>query len=446
MIRRLQARNFRCLRYVDLRLDRFHLLVGPNGSGKSAILDALGFLGDLVSSRLGAAVERRTPDFRDLVWGGPGNDLGDPGFEIAVESDTDDDTDDDTETPNGSERLPAPTDRIFRYEVSVRAPDGNPGIASERGLLGPVGAGDFGRRRSRFPDPPYPPDTIFVEAVAGGGYRTVLRRNGAGRIRLEPESPESGAEPREAPYPVGSDRSALDFLPNEPTVFPALFRLRRQLAEMRRVFLDPAVLRRPAPPTRDTRTLSADGSNLPWVARRLSAEDEERFGDWLARVRSALEPVAGVRVVVREEDRRAYLMVRWRNGVEVPSWSVSDGTLRLLAHTLRFYATPPQTLTLIEEPENGVHPHEMQEVLTALPPVAGRQVLVSTHSSAILANAEVESVLCCAKDEDGVPDVIPAPAHPALEDWLGSPTLGNMLASGMLGRNLRGPEVGRRPA
>ena len=35
MIRRLQALNYRCLRYVDVRLDRFHVLVGPNASGKS---------------------------------------------------------------------------------------------------------------------------------------------------------------------------------------------------------------------------------------------------------------------------------------------------------------------------------------------------------------------------------------------------------------------------
>ena len=133
-------------------------------------------------------------------------------------------------------------------------------------------------------------------------------------------------------------------------------------------------------------------------------------------------------------------MVRFRNGVEVPSWSVSDGTLRLMAHTLRFYASPPGTLYLIEEPENGVHPHEMQEVLTALAPVAGCQVLVSTHSSAILANAEARHLLCFAKDEDGVPDVIPVLAREDLKDWSGSPILSNMHFSGMLGRNLRGPE------
>ena len=39
MIRRIQALNFRCLRYVDVELDRFHILVGPNASGKSTLFD-----------------------------------------------------------------------------------------------------------------------------------------------------------------------------------------------------------------------------------------------------------------------------------------------------------------------------------------------------------------------------------------------------------------------
>lgn len=421
MIRRLQGKHYRCLRYVDLRLERFHLLVGPNASGKSTVLDALGFLGDLVSSGLDAAVARRTPDFRDLVWGRPGNDLGELGFELAVECDAEDH--DDRESP-------PPADRVFRYEVAIRAKEGAPYLAAERGLLGPVGAVDFGRRRSRFPDPQPPPRTIFVDAAAGG-YRTVLSRGGAGSLRFEPESQERVAEPWEAPS-SGSGRTILASLPDAPDDFPAAFCLRRWLTGMRRSFLDPAALRRPAPPTPDARTLSPDGSNLPWVARHLQSEAPERFRDWLSQVRSALEDVAEVRVTVREADERAWLVVRYRNGVEAPSWAVSDGTLRLLGHTLRFYSTLPRTLTLIEEPEAGVHPHEMQEVLTALPPVAGCQVLVSTQSPAILTDAEAQEVLCCATDEEGDPEVIPVLSHPLLEDWIGSPPLGTVLGSGML--------------
>ena len=422
MIRRLQARHYRCLRYVDLRLEEFQLLVGPNAGGKSTILDALGFLGDLVSSGLDAAVERRTHDFRDLVWGRPGNDLAaDLGFELAVECDAED---------HDERERPPPADRVFRYEVAVRAKEGAPYLAAERGLLGPVGAADFGRRRSRFPDPQPPPRTIFVDAAAGG-YRTVLGRSGAGSLRFEPESRERVAEPWEA-LSFGSGRTIFDSLPDAPDDFPAAFRLRRWLAGMRRLFLDPAALRRPAPPTPDARTLSPDGSNLPWVARQLQSEDPERFGDWLAQVRSALEEVAEVRVAVREADEHAWLVVRYRSGLEAPSWAVSDGTLRLLAHKLRPYVTLPRTLSLIEEPEAGVHPHEMQEVLTALPPLSGCQVLVATQSPAILTDAEAEEVLCCATDEEGAPEVIPVLSHPLLEGWIGSPTLGTVLGSGML--------------
>ena len=43
MIRRIQALNYRCLRYADVRLDRFHVLVGPNASGKSTLFDVVAF-------------------------------------------------------------------------------------------------------------------------------------------------------------------------------------------------------------------------------------------------------------------------------------------------------------------------------------------------------------------------------------------------------------------
>ena len=84
MIRRLEALNYRCLRYVDVELGRFHILVGPNASGKSTLFDAIAFLGDLVSDGLEAAVENRTSNFQALVWGRPRDGLG---FELAVEFD-----------------------------------------------------------------------------------------------------------------------------------------------------------------------------------------------------------------------------------------------------------------------------------------------------------------------------------------------------------------------
>jgi len=47
MITRLQVRNFKSLRDIDLELGPLNVLVGPNMSGKSNILDALRFLREI---------------------------------------------------------------------------------------------------------------------------------------------------------------------------------------------------------------------------------------------------------------------------------------------------------------------------------------------------------------------------------------------------------------
>ena len=126
MIRRIQALNYRCLRYVDVRLDRFHVLVGPNASGKSTLLDVVMFLGDMLSSGLESAVDKRTQNFQDMVWDRPRKDLG---FELAVEF----------EIPKRV-RKQLPRERkfkTFRYEIAIKEGRNGIRIDSERALLMP---------------------------------------------------------------------------------------------------------------------------------------------------------------------------------------------------------------------------------------------------------------------------------------------------------------------
>ena len=81
MIRLIEALNFRCLHYIRQPLEPFQVLVGPNASGKTTFLDVVAFLGRLVSDGPEAAIEERSYNFQDLVWGRNGN-----GFELAVEA------------------------------------------------------------------------------------------------------------------------------------------------------------------------------------------------------------------------------------------------------------------------------------------------------------------------------------------------------------------------
>ena len=96
--------------------------------------------------------------------------------------------------------------------------------------------------------------------------------------------------------------------------------------------LDSQVIRQPSPPGLGFR-FQTDGSNLPWMIHELS-KDRKRFAAWVDHVRTALEDIRDVRTIEREEDRHRYLVIDYANVASVPSWLVSDGTLRLLALTI----------------------------------------------------------------------------------------------------------------
>ena len=426
MIRRIQARNYCCLRYVDVSLDRFHVLVGPNASGKSTLLDIVAFLGDMVSGGLEAAVEKRTRNFQDLVWRRPATRLG---FELAVEFDIPDDV-----------KAQLPREKrfeLFRYEVAIREDEDGIRIDSERGLLMPREDDPPRQEVLEFPAALDGPGTILL---GGGrpGARTILSKSREARDNFNVEVSEKAGKGWAISISFGPDRSTLGNLPESPERFPVSTRVKRLLENgLQRLFLDSAQMRQPSPPTRRREGFAPNGSNLPRVIRQLREENEHVFEDWLAHVRAALPEIDDIRVVEREDDRHCYLMLRYGTGVEVPSWRVSDGTLRLLALTLPAYLSDPGKVYLMEEPENGLHPGVMQDVYDALSSVYDSQVLLATHSPIFLSHADLEHVLCFAKDDEGATDVIPARVHPGLRDWQGDPNLSVFFAAGVLGESRR---------
>ena len=422
MIRRIQALNYRCLRCVDVRLDRFHVLVGPNASGKSTLLDVVMFLGDMLSGGLGSAVDKRTQNFQDMVWGRPRKDLG---FELAVEFDI----------PK-SARKQLPRERkfkTFRYEIAIKEGRNGIRIDSERALLMPRESDRSRQEPLRFPNPPEAPGTILI----GGkrlGSRTILSKSREGRDNFNIEVSEKAGKGWAISISFGPGRSTLGNLPESPEKFPVSTYVKRLLETgVQRLFLDSSRMRQSSPPDRRQAGFSPDGSNLPRVIRQLRQEHEEAFNDWLNHVRASLPEIESVRVVDRDDDRHCYLMIRYVSGVEVPSWTVSDGTLRMLALTLPAYLRDRRKIYLMEEPENGLHPGVTQDVYDALSSVYDSQVLLATHSPVFLNHADPEHVLCFGKDSNGATDVIPAQAHPGLRDWQGSPNLSVFFAAGVLG-------------
>lgn len=420
MFRTVEALNYRCLRYVRQDLDQFHVLVGPNASGKTTFFDVLRFLGQLVSNGLEAAVRERTENLRDLVWGRQGNR-----FELAVEA----------RIPDELRSLLGDNDwEQCRYEVAVAVqPESEENaIVAERVLFlrgENEQANDVSRQRMLFPERRVAPQTI-LKATPAKGVKTIVNKRPGGTDNFYSERGK-GWEPV---YRLGPRKSALGNLPEDESLFPVSTWLKRTLVEgVQTLVLNSVLMRRPSPPGWG-RGFRTDGSNLPWVVEDLTKRSPERKKAWLSHLVTALPDLDDIYTIERPEDRHRYLVVRYRGGLEVPSWVLSDGTLRLLALTLLAYLPgAPERIYLVEEPENGIHPRAVETLFQSLSSVYHAQVLLATHSPVIIGLAKPEQVLCFARDEDGATDIVRGSEHPALRDWRRDVNLGVLYAAGVLG-------------
>lgn len=368
-------------------MDPFQILVGPNGSGKSAFMDALAFLGTLVSEGLHAAVNERTDNFYDLVWGRQRSRFG-----LAIEA----------KIREGSQATGEPqAETALRYEVRIRLDAGTDVPVVEEESLRVASPGSDLR----------------------SGLQVIHRRQDI--VYFTPRDPQAPPGIRLSQF-----HTALGSFP-EPERVPAVAWLRELLdKQIQFVKLDVSALRKPSPPqSGPLRRFS--GSNLARVVNQLYENSSGNFDGWLAHVRTTLPDLEALRPVLRPEARDRYLMARYANGIEVPSWNLSEGTLRLLALTVLAYLGDPARIYLIEEPENGVHPAALETIYQSLSSIYEGQVFLATHSPMLLALAKPEELLCFRRTDQGT-EIVRGSEHPALRDWKGEVNLAEYFAAGVL--------------
>ncbi|MDY7035304.1 MAG: ATP-binding protein [Thermodesulfobacteriota bacterium] len=417
MIRLIEALDFRCLRYINQSLDRFLVLVGPNASGKSTFLDVVALMGQIVSDGLELAVHKRTKNFQDLVWQRSGDS-----FELAVELDI-----------PGERRtfLKKSSYDTVRYEVRIGVDQetGKVSILSEKVLLKKSLDHDNDPiQSSLFHSELEAPQTL-ITPKAKRNTKTVVNKVMGGNDNFYDETGKGW----DHSFKLGPCKSALGNLPDDESKFPVATWLKALFVDgVQRLVLNNALMRRPSPPGQPKR-LRQDGSNLPWVIHSLKANAPERFQDWLGHLKTALPDLRDIHTVVRPEDRHCYLQIEYGNNLEVPSWMVSDGTLRLLALTIPAYLPELKGIYIIEEPENGVHPRAVETIFQSLSSVYDAQILLSTYSQVILSIARASKALCFSKTENGATNIVIGSEHPALLDWKGETNLGMLIAGGIMG-------------
>ena len=418
MITLVEALNYRCLRYVSRPLSALHVLVGPNASGKTTFLDVIGILSDIVSDGLDAALTDRAIDPRQLLFRGHG-----ARFEFAVEAAVPEELRHQTIKPE--------LDTV-RYQVAlgVDEPNGRFEFKAETLLLKQAETPTIGQR-PLFPQSLAPPESLQV-SIKQVRNKVVVNKVPSGNDNFYRETKRSDRSWAPS-FRLGPGKSALGNLPADETSFPVATWFREYLGSGVETFaLNSREMRRPSPPTR-VRGFLPDGTNISWAADDLRQSNPDRYAAWIRHLRTALPDLVDIETVQRPEDRHCYMVYKYSGGLTVPSWLVSDGTLRLTALTLPAYLEGLRGVYLIEEPENGIHPGAVATVYDSLSSMYAAQVLLATHSPVFLNAAQTEQILCFAKDDDGATDIVLGSEHPRLREWRGEADLGTLLASGVLG-------------
>jgi predicted ATPase len=361
------------LKEVSQTLNPFEILVGANGSGKSSFLDVIRFLSDFMRDGLDAAIRRRTATFQDLVWGRKGAT-----FRFAME-------------------LAVPRRCTYTVSVALDEQAGRVEVADESATL-----------LSEKGDPARP------VMVRSGNRVHYFAEDGKGEfIQNRPRN-----------------QSSIQAVPMDDA-FPALAWFRDLLQEeIRKVDLDPKALAQPSVAYRDSEHINT-GASLAWQIQELQETHPKKFKDWTLHVRTALPDVCKIESMLQQWDNQRFVRIQYENGLQVPSWMLSEGTLRLLALTILAYLPNIRGVVLIEEPENGVHPAALETIYQSLSSVYNAQVLVATHSPVLLSMAKPEQILCFSKTREGT-TITRGDEHPALKDWQGEVSLGTMVASGIL--------------
>lgn len=120
---------------------------------------------------------------------------------------------------------------------------------------------------------------------------------------------------------------------------------------------------------------------------------------------------------------------------------LSDGTLRVLSIAAAMLSAPEQSLVVIEEIDNGVHPSRAADLLERIADIAKKRdlrVLISSHNPALLDalpdEAIPETVFCYRSPTDGSSLLVRLQDIPDYPELIAQGSIGHLMTRGLLER------------
>ncbi len=177
--------------------------------------------------------------------------------------------------------------------------------------------------------------------------------------------------------------------------------------------------------------LLEDGSNLGLVLNNLQYQLGSR--QIIEKIKKFYE--VAEELTVKFSGGTVQIFIREEELIQpIPATRLSDGTLRYLFLMALLLDPTPPPLLCIEEPEIGLHPDILPTIAEMLIEASQRtQLIVTTHSDALVSALTPESVLVCERDDQGSHLHRLNPER--LKKWLEKYSLGELWRMGEIGGN-----------
>jgi predicted ATPase len=407
VLTRLKVSGFKNLVDVDVRFGPFTCVAGPNGSGKSNLFDAITFLSLLANDTLINAAMHirdetgRTGNIRNIFHrvGNEYVDKLDFEAEMLIPLKGVDDLGQEAEASitfvtyrltlkySSEDATSTPTLEVIHEELThIKKREAQKHIRFPHRATTWRNSVVLGRRTTPF---------ISTERQSGD---TLIKLGQDGR-HGRPRSFLAAKMPRTVLSTVNATES--------PTALLA----RREMQSWRLLQLEPSALREPDNFS-SSPGLGTNGAHIPITlftlarSRDVNNSQSPPLYDRVAfSLGQLIDDVRSVRID-RDIKRELYtLEVEDKYGTFYPARSLSDGTLRFLALAVLKVDPKATGLICLEEPENGIHPERIPAMIDLLKGLCVdpsqtisdenplRQVIVNTHSPAVVSQVDDDSLL-----------------------------------------------------
>ena len=356
-LRRVQIRGYKSIAFCDVTLEPLTLLVGRNGSGKSNFLDALGFLKDVVSTRLSEAVHNRN-GWNSIAC----KSTSKPTIRINIESEF--------------QSIGVTWNAMYGIEIRQQEDKTIQILQEQLVLKEHMNQPLLGFKRvcnSTFP--------VSSEYIQNDLWTMSDSESDDTNTRITPATIRR----------ISTDYSQLRTYDHQPYVDFV------QSLQRSAIYNFSPTEMRELQPISSAILLDRNGSNLAGMIRvleRISPHTISRVNRYLNAIvpdvldcnAHTIEDYETVRFHMRQIGKKA--------GLQFNSFSMSDGTLRVLAALVaasQFELSPTTGFIAIEEPETSLHPAAMHALVDALDEATlHTQILLTTHSAEMLDNPTIK--------------------------------------------------------